>query len=211
LRRTLSTVGAMTLLFLASSNLATASEYSAPGGYLVVAGLDAFEVFTGSSGADWDNSLGFEVRGGYRVMDYLAAEIEGNFITGFDGEITTANGDIKTLSSESWTITVNAKGIYPLGRFEPYAIVGIGAMWSNLVTGDYVDDDCTVGFLGWWCDNPQELQGKKSVFVAKFGAGTDFWVLDDVALTLDAVYVLPTGDLKEQTYIKLGWGFKFRF
>ena len=44
-----------------------------------------------------------------------------------------------------------------------------------------------------------------------FGGGTDFWISEDFALTLDAVYVLPTGELKDLAFVKLGWGVKFKY
>jgi hypothetical protein len=197
-------------LALAAGTPAFAEKYSEPGNYLFIGGLTGFENFPDEPGTDYENTFGFDIRFGRRLMDYLAAELEGNFGTDFDVDVPTLGGTAK-LALEGGNITVNVRGVYPMGRFEPYAIVGIGGMWSHLVTRKITGAICTPGFYGWWCTGTRTRLDKAGGFISKFGAGTDFWITESWAVTVDAVYVLTTGDIKEQRYTKLGWGFRLSY
>jgi len=210
MRPNLLTAGLIVLFMVAASTPAMAQRYSAPGGYIFLGGLTGFELFPEDKGGQFENSLGFDIRFGSRLMDYLALEVEGNFISGFDVDVPVEGGTAQ-LVLEGGNVTVNARAILPLGRLEPYAVVGIGGMWSKLVTQRYTGSVCSPGYYGWWCTGTRTKLGEAGSFVSKFGAGVDFWLSEAWGLTVDAVYVLPTGDLKDQTYVKLGWGARFKF
>jgi opacity protein-like surface antigen len=211
MRRKLITTTASILCVLFASTPGAADDYADPGPYLFLGGLTAFENFGGEAQGKFDNSLGFDMRFGWRLMDYLAAEIEGNFISGFDVDIPTQEGGTAKLTSEGGNVTFNVRGVLPMGRLEPYAVVGIGGMWSDLRTRFNTGTICYPGWYGWWCEGTQTRLGKAGSFVAKFGLGTDFWLSEAFGLTVDASYVLPTGDLNDQQYIKLGWGARMKF
>ena len=107
--------------------------------------------------------------------------------------------------------TANLRAIWPLGRFEPYATVGIGVGWANLVTRQVTGIACSPGFVGWWCTGTRTRLADGVSFVTKLGGGVDFWMSEDFGLTVDAVYLINAGGLEELDYLKLGWGAKFRF
>jgi len=204
--RTLSTLCVALLM----SGPALADVYSKPGVYAFLGGLTALESFPEVAGASYGNSYGFDARVGLRLNDYLAFEVEGNFLSGFDVDVPTQGGTAK-FNLEGGNVTANAKVVLPLGRFQPYALVGIGGMWADLRTRDITGVTCTPGFFGWWCAGTTTRIDNGGSFVAKFGGGSDFWLTEDFALTLDAVYMMPTGELEDLNSIKLGWGVKFKY
>jgi hypothetical protein len=201
--------GVLVALWIAPAR-AVAQTADAPSGYFFVGGLNAFEDFPGAPDTSYDDSFGLDVRLGWRLVDYLALELEGNFISGFDVDVPTGTG-IAKLVLEGGNVTANVRAVLPLGRFEPYVSFGLGGMWADLRTRNITGVVCTPGFLGWWCTGTTSRIDDAGAFVTKYGGGIDFWVSDDFGLTVDAVYVRPTGDLEDLKYTKLGWGIKFRF
>lgn len=197
------------LVVLAAGSVA-ADPYSAPGAYVFIGGLNGFEDFEDRDQTTYDDSLGFDARVGWRVNPYVAVELEGNFLSGFDVDVPTQGGEAK-LSLDGGNFTVNLKGVLPLGRFQPYALVGIGGMWADLRTRDITGIACQPGFIGWWCFGTTTRIDNGGSFVAKFGGGTDFWVSEDFGLTMDATYVMPTGELEDIAYTKFSWGIKFKY
>lgn len=199
------------LVFAAGALPASADEYSEPGGYLILGGLNAFEHFPEVTGvSNLQNSMGFQIRAGARILEFLAAEVEGDFISGFDFDVTDAGGAGR-LVLEGGNITVNVKGYWPLGPLQPYGMIGIGGMWASIATRYDTGYTCTPGYWSWWCSSTRTRLADGGSFVAKFGGGADFWLTDDWALTIDAVYTMPTGELEDFAYTTLGWGVKFKF
>ena len=84
--RTVGVTGIAILAALLMVNPAFATscdDYCDPGPYLIIGGLTAFEQFQNTEGADIGTSLGFEIRGGYRILKYFSAEGELDFLSGF--------------------------------------------------------------------------------------------------------------------------------
>lgn len=210
MRSSFRSVVLIALLSLLVASTAAAETYSQSGIYLFVGGLTAFDDFDDKAGNSLDESLGFDIRIGYRFKDYLAAEIAANFIDGFEGNVPTDGGTSK-ISASGGNVTLNLRAIYPLGRFEIYALAGVGGAWSSPKTVNFTGTICGDGLIGWWCKGDSKFVRNSGAFIAKFGAGGDLWLSKRIALTIDALYVLPTGDLKDQRYIKVAWGARFRF
>lgn len=208
-------IGLMGLALLTFATPTLAGEFDQSGMYVVLGGLNNFENFPKDNpfenDATYGNSMGFQARFGARFLPYLAAEIQGDFISGFDVTVPTEDAGRIPLSLEGGNITGNIRAILPLGRFEPYAKVGVGGMWSNLVTGFYTGSVCTPSYWGWWCSPTRTRLADAGAFVAKFGGGVDVWITEDFALVFDAEYVLPTGELTGQQYVNFGWAAKFKF
>jgi hypothetical protein len=210
--------GAITLLGLALitfSAPAMAGDFDQPGFYVVLGGFTGFENFPEENqfdiDADVETTLGFQARFGMRMMPYLAAEIQGDFLGGFPVIVDTMDDGRVPLELKGGNITGNIRAILPLGRFEPYAKVGIGGMWSDLRTAFATGVVCRPGYWGWWCDPTYTRLLDGGGFVAKFGGGMDLWITEDFALTMDVEYVLPTGDIENLQYLNLGWAAKFQF
>jgi len=197
-------------------------DFVTVGGYLMLGGLTAFDNFQGVDGfqvinTDFDTSFGFVIKGGYRFHPLLAAELEGDFISGFDstfvvpGAAPPFNGPLK-LTVDGGNITGNVLAYLPLGRFQPYGLFGLGGMWANLRSTYAVATVCGPSFNWfWYCRGAYARLTDGGAFVMKFGGGLDVFVTEDWAINIEATYVLPTGELTDLQYVNLNWGFKFVF
>lgn len=114
LRRTLLLVTALVLMALPSAAAQEELETDREAGYL---GLSyTFADLEGTSG---DYGHGISLRMGFRMARYAALELEGDWISGLG------------INDDPWNLTVNLKGIYPLGpddRYQPFLVVGGGIM-----------------------------------------------------------------------------------
>jgi opacity protein-like surface antigen len=154
--------------------------------YIVLGGLTAFPTFKDLDPLSFDTSLGFQFRGGYRFNRIFALEGGVDFVSGWDSQLLPV--------IEGGNVTVNGLAYFPMGRFEPYALIGLGGMWTSVrPVGLTPPGSCCGGF------------------VMKFGGGSDFYVTDDWALTVDVAYVLPVGSIENLRYVSLGWGARFHF
>lgn len=143
-----------------------------------------------------EDSWGFGVRLGYRVIDRLALEGHFEFLNDITTEqhLQTDGSDNHTIS-RFLTATGNAKAYLLTGRIQPYALAGIGY--------GYVDVDPQGGNGG--------TDDRSSGFVARFGIGTDFYISEAVGLMAEGGYVLPTGDISGYDYLVISAGALLRF
>jgi opacity protein-like surface antigen len=125
------------------------TDYSRDGFIVGVAGTYAIDTFEndlektiqdeagGLAGLRVSDTLGINANVGYRFHPYVSAEIEAEWLDGFDSDITIAGeGAVARASVEPWVITANAKG-YPLTeRYQPFALVGLGVMTAKLKARD---------------------------------------------------------------------------
>jgi hypothetical protein len=130
-----------------------------------------------------DESWGAKARLGYRIHPRVSGEVEFEWLSGFD--VTSEDLDDEI---ESWTITGNAKGYLLTGAFQPFALVGLGAMRAEL-----------------------DPLAKETDLAARFGGGFDFYASEQFVMSINADYVYPTGDVKDLDYISVGVGFQYRF
>jgi len=143
--------------------------------YLGVAGTWGIEQFENDGGRSHDG-VGLDTRLGFRFLPYLAAEAEWEYFPGFD----TPLGGLTTHA-----LTANLKGFLVnenTGPFEPYALVGVGALISDRRgSGDYG-------------------------LAMRFGGGMNMKFSDHVAFKVEGSYVQPTGDVDDLEYVSVVWG-----
>ena len=154
------------------------------------AGLD-------SANVDTKSSVGINGRVGYRFHTHLAAEVEGDWHSGFDGD--GANGaQTGKAEFEPLVFTTNLKGYLFKDRFQPYGVVGIGVMTGEFrITELFGDCVCySERFTG---------------FAARFGGGADLYITEHIVLNAEIRYVLPTGAAESFDMISFGWGVQYRF
>jgi opacity protein-like surface antigen len=190
----------MFIIALASPTQATEPDYAATGPYLGVGAAFAWDNFDNIGRLDPDMAYGFNAWGGYRFLSYLAAELQIEYVNGFDDQAEIWIRDIfpspllldrSDAEGEAVTFTGNLKAYLPLGRFQPFVLAGVGL--------GYVEFD-----LG-------RRKSSDTDFAARFGGGIDFYVTEALALQISSSYVLQTGDLNGFDYVSLIAGLQYRF
>jgi opacity protein-like surface antigen len=131
-------------------------------------------------------------------------------IVDLDDDIPEAP-DESELTIDGGVFTANVKGTLPFDRIQPYALVGLGGMWARLRSTYATGAVCTPTYWGWWCEGTYTSFGNNGAFAMKLGGGTDVYITDDWAITLDASYVMPFGNLEDLRYVNFAWGARFRF
>lgn len=197
LRRTLCALVLTTVVLAAHPAPARAApDYTRPGPYVGLGVAGGLEDFGGGRDAFGD-SAGATVRGGYRFAPYFALEGVYEYMDDFGFSGTTLGGAKVQDDIRTHHFSLMGKAILPLGPFQPYLSGGVG----------FLNADSTVKIRG------QELHngGSATEFAGRVGAGIDLVTTEQLALTLDSAYVLPTGDLSDFNYISFGMGVRYAF
>lgn len=165
--------------------------YNRPGPYVGVGGSYMVSGFQGGArSADFGDTLGFNVRGGYRLNDYWALEGLYEYGDDFGAHQVVPGGDIQTN-----TFMGGAKLILPLGRFQPYLSGSAGFVNANA--------DKSLRRTNWDVDGTN--------FAGRFGGGVDLFATENVAVFLDASYTMPIKEVSDLYYFSFGWGAKYVF
>jgi len=168
------------------------SDFARQGFYLGAGGIYAIEDFKKTNSLSFDDSLGFNLRLGYRLHPHIAIEAEGERTTGFD--VKQFKGDIET-----WTATLNSKFFALTGQVQPYGLLGVGAMNAT-----------TDGFLIFVNSNGRRSRNETDV-VFRYGGGVDFYMTENWVVNIEGSYVDPRGDINPLNYIAVGGGLQYRF
>lgn len=179
------------------------TDFTHDGWYLGAQGVYAVENFdtpvnnndlsalTGSTSGE--NAFGVNGRVGYRFLRYLAAELELEWINGLEGRPGGNEVDL-------FPLALNLK-FYPLGgllregwpaRVQPFLQAGPSWVWAS-------------------ADRSGGNTQKEGGFAGRMGAGLEIYLTQNLALTADAKYMLPTNELDDLDYISVGWGLLWRF
>jgi opacity protein-like surface antigen len=168
-----------------------ACEFDCPGFYLGV-GLSYYrQNFKGDLGDELDGQAwGFNLRGGYRFLPYLAAELHYEYASDFGVEALGGRIGIDTN-----VVTANLKAIAPFGRFQPYVGGGVGIMVaSTSSSGIFADED---------------FEGPE--FAGRVFGGIDVFLTQALSIFAEADYVMPTGTLDDLRYISPSFGLRYTF
>ena len=204
------------MAFIGFAGIGAAENYAAPGPYLVIAGLTGFEDFQNTGVDDFKDAWGLNMRVGQRFNANVALEGDLAMMNGYDATIDLAQVDpslsgTDKVSLDALTLTANLKAHLPLGRLDPYALIGAGIMYANLRTGYPVGYVCRPGYYGWYCSGAYASIDDATAFVTKFGLGADIHINREWAVTLDASYVVPYSKLSDLRYTQLAWGVRISF
>jgi opacity protein-like surface antigen len=141
---------------------------------------------------DVDPSLGLNARAGYRFHPNFAAEIHYEWLSEFKMKFSSPGlgGAATTADLSGWAVTVDGKGFLLTDNPHLFLLVGVGAL--------NIDSD---------------FDAAETVFAARFGAGADFYLTPNIAITLDVSYVLPAENIYGVgvNYVSIGWGLQYRF
>lgn len=156
------------------------TDYAATGCYIGAGGNYAIELFERDN--QTDNSSGFFVRTGYRLHPNVAVELRYDNFLEFD---------LNHGSLDGWQLTANAKGYMLTGRWQPFAVIGVG----------YIDMDQA---------HNDAVEGGDSA-VMRFGLGMDAYITEHVSMGPEVAYVLPFGDASDFDMVTVGLGLNYRF
>jgi hypothetical protein len=165
------------------------SAYDRDGWYAGVGGGYAFAEF---DDGDADNSGIVNLRAGYHFLRFAALEAQLEYLPEFGSGSEKYAG----VDTAVWSTWLDMKG-YPTapwtGLVQPYALFGIAWMWERR-TGPAV--------------NGSDEDGG---FAMRFGGGIDVYVTENVVLTADGSWVVPTGALEDLKHVTVGGAVQYRF
>lgn len=129
---------------------------------------------------------------GYRIHKHLAAEVAGDWVSGWG---LGSMGGMDAGDLTAGTIGLNAKGYLKGGRFQPFGVLGLGAAYA-----DVVRSSVNMG-LSW-------------DMAARMGAGFEWYFNPELGMSFMTTYVRPVGigdDLDGVEYVSIGIGVFARF
>jgi len=173
--------------------------YTGAGPYVGIGPAGGFSTFQNNL-SGFGNSYGFNVRGGYRFTNYLAAEALYEYMDDFGDSVKAGGrpGGHVDISTNNFSLL--GKVILPTGTlFEPYAFGGVGFLNAN-GNGELKALGKTVS----GADSNTEFAGR-------VGGGFDVWITENIAAYVDAGYVMPTSGLSALRYVSLSGGVKYSF
>ncbi len=118
-------------------------EFARRGWLIGVAGSYAIETFKDDAESDFqkllgptaslsvDDSLGINGRAGYRCHRWFSAEVEVEWLNGFEADLSVAGFSNTEIDIEPLVVTANMKGYILTGRYQPFLLVGGGVMTAE--------------------------------------------------------------------------------
>lgn len=155
------------------------------GPYLGVGGVYAVELFDDNGSARTSNSGGYHVKAGYRFHPHAAVEARFEHYLQFDLD----PGNIEAMSA-----TINGKAFLLTGRWQPYALLGMGWIHGNGSAGN----------------NPQAAHPSNG-FAMRFGGGLDVCLTEHISMGPEFAYLLPTGSANDLDMFTVSLGLSYKF
>ncbi len=144
--------------------------------------------FLQSVGDTW----GLNARAGWRFLPYVAAEAVYEYASNFPAHMPESAPPDFYGETEipSHVFTVNAKGILPLGRVQPYLGGGIGFVHARI----------------------RDIDGTtQTEFAGRVAVGSDVFLTECIGLFIEGSYLLPTDVLSGLNYFGINFGGKVAF
>jgi opacity protein-like surface antigen len=164
--------------------------------YIGVAFAIGVEQFDDTDGfSSFDEAFGVDVWLGMRSSPYLGVELQFTYLKGFDTKFDSsllglAEGKVD-VDAEIFAGMLNFK-FYPWqGRYQPYALLGLGAARLEISAFGESADDTDV--------------------IAHVGAGLDFNIYGPFDAVVGWRYVFTTGDIKETDFVAIDLGVQYKF
>jgi len=158
------------------------AEYARPGLYLRASGQAVWTTSQQGYPAwlqfSWEPEFGLDATVGWRNSERIAIEIEFEWVTNTQG-----------IGFGSWLIGVNGKYYVLEERIQPYIILGMNSMWTQVPNSPY-------SIYDWSFRN---------------GIGVDYYLTEHWALSAESTFVWGVGDLWKNYFLTVGLGAMYRF
>jgi opacity protein-like surface antigen len=238
------------LVLLSAASAGAQEDFARNGPYLGVAGVfgrqrfnddveDALNEQLDALGyvvsSELKGSFGIEGVLGYRLHRFVSAEVKGQWLLGFEGDVDMLekgpNGEfpqgqnflpeIASMEFDIATVTANLKAHLLTGPWQPYLLVGGGMMHVE----SEIKESSKLYELSDRIGPPEELvpdfpdwpgiarSESEIAATMRFGGGLDIYSFetDSVVITAGAEYVLPFGNLEDFDYVAISVGVLYRF
>lgn len=190
LRRALAVGAVMSVIFAVGAGAEEAEEelpFADARSYIQFGGTNAVENFDFSS-VSADSAVGFNIRWGKRVQPHFSVETQFEYLGDFEMKSGPLRGN-----PDIYNVGVNVKGFPLTGRIQPFVVAGFGGTITTS-TGDITSIDSS-----------------GAGFSTRFGGGLDLYATESLALSLEAAYVIPTGEVRNYEHLSVGWSLVYRF
>jgi hypothetical protein len=177
-------LGIALVAMMGAAAQAEEDDFGRPGFYVGGAFALGLENFDAPDYIEFETAIGVDVWAGYRIIPYLAAELEVEYLTGF-GVVSGPD-----FNYDVFNLGANAKAYVLTGRVQPFALVGIGM--TDLSVSEFSTD---------------HVQD----FFTRFGLGVDIYITEHFSVGAKGSYVLTTGDLDGFDHMDVTIGGQFRF
>jgi opacity protein-like surface antigen len=173
----------------------------------------------GFSDVDSD-TFGFNGRVGYRCHPYISTELQYEWLNDFDGGINETTGfnpwpsaanDVPRnfeFELESLVLTTNVKGHLLTGRYQPFVLAGLGFMRMESKAHDVTSKDA-LDAAG--RDRAARVRDTRVEVAMRFGGGLDIYLTENILVSAEGSYLIPTGKLDGMDYYVFGLGLQYRF
>lgn len=152
-----------------------------------------------------ENSLAVNARVGWRLLPFLAAEIQYEWTEEF--RMRTSGSTCAKANSQ--VVTGNLKLIAPLETVQPYVLAGVGA-------GHYDLDINNIAFSNVESCSPQNGYSSSQTeweLTARFGVGMDFYLTRGIVMNFEAATLHSDDEFLGEPwpYVSLSAGIQYRF
>jgi hypothetical protein len=167
-----------------------------------------FPILTGpEASAKADDTWSVKGYGGYRCHPRFSVGATFEFFGGFDTEWSGVLNPSGASGSDidMFVATVDIKGYLLTGRYQPYLLMGGGAM---MVETRVVNP---TGSQHPWGAGPAAQSRGYTDFVLRLGGGIDAYATEHVVVNIGASYLLPAGAVSGTDVYTVGVGVEYRF
>ncbi|NRA08662.1 MAG: outer membrane beta-barrel protein [Myxococcales bacterium] len=154
-------------------------------------------------------SYGINARVGWRILRYLAAELQYEWVP----EIETKLQGAAIGKTKARAYTANLRLIAPFSSLQPYLLTGVGFMWYENTTFPLEIDNTNPNR-----PVPPDIVQEQSVesgkeFAARLGAGLDMYITHHLVANLEISGVLSNRKILDERwpYISVSGGLQYRF
>lgn len=172
-----------------------------------------------------DEGWGINARVGYRFGRFFSAEAQVEYVKGYETRVELTNiwevrppgegGDfideqIAELRNRHAFVTATANGKFtlPTGRFQPFALFGMGMFHNHTSNGlaiAYTEGQPKATL--------EEDYGDRSgtAFAIRAGGGVDIYITHELAINFEGTYVQPITRADRLDYLSFGVGLQYHF